>query len=202
VKIGFTVHAQVRLAERSSLSVDELRMILEQQLYVPLGRDHSRVHKLFYSQLDGFWLVAIHDEETLEVVTVLPMSYHNRWRISPDALEQSRRILCGEPKSEPSLPQESEKAQAPATTFRFSARFEKVSESGVRTVNLGAFPRIGGDGLEVVMSDQGILQTIRERISERLLSDEKCVTVSVRIGNRGEVAGCTTLIFPIDEKTD
>ena len=90
----FRDHALQRASERLSLSLEEIARILDHDLCVPLGRDGPRkVHKLFWSEPDSYWFVAVQDESDGEVVTIFPVDYHNRWEVAFDVLEEARRLM-------------------------------------------------------------------------------------------------------------
>jgi hypothetical protein len=78
MKTSFTRHACSRASELLSLSTSEIADILDWDLAVDIGVDNgtNRVHRLFYSSLDGICFVAIQDSKTKAVVTILPLDYH------------------------------------------------------------------------------------------------------------------------------
>lgn len=136
----FTEHAFERVGERLHLSHEEVAQLLDEDKCVPLGKDGSsnRLHKLFYSKPDSYWFVAVQDEVTGEVVTLLPIDYHNRWKVSGDALSLARAKACGEEVSLPRLlPVHSEPASLPEmVTLRFLGTVRN-SRHKTRTVGLG-----------------------------------------------------------------
>lgn len=81
-----------RAEERLRMEPRDILNILNWDLTVTLGRERNRYHKLFYSEVDQDWFVAICDERTREVVTILPYDYHNRWMISQEAMDDARNI--------------------------------------------------------------------------------------------------------------
>ena len=88
----FRKHALDRVLERLHMEPRDVLHMINWDFVVLLGEEGDKVHKLFYSEVDQNWFVAISDEETKEIVTVLPYDYHNRWRIAPGALEQARKV--------------------------------------------------------------------------------------------------------------
>jgi len=89
-----TDHASRRLENRTSMSDEEIRRILDGGLYVLLGGDHRKkfcAHKLFYSISDGSWFTAVQDERNRKVITICPAD--NNSEISPEALGQAREIM-------------------------------------------------------------------------------------------------------------
>lgn len=93
--IRFTSHARIRLEERLSLSNEEINDLLENSKCVLLGQEEERVHKLFYSKPDNNYFVAIHDETTNEMVTILSLDYHNRWVIDLDMCAEAKNLVLG-----------------------------------------------------------------------------------------------------------
>lgn len=95
-RTSFTVHALDRVKERLHLSTDEVQILLDEGLYVPLGYEDrsTRQHRLFYSRPDGRCFVAVQDTSNGVVVTVLPADYRDcSWKISPDACALAMRKL-------------------------------------------------------------------------------------------------------------
>lgn len=88
----FTEHAMERVEERLRMEPRDILNVLNWDLAVTIGRENNRYHKLFFSEVDQDWFVAICDERTREVVTVLPYDYHNRWVISQGAMDEAREI--------------------------------------------------------------------------------------------------------------
>ena len=84
--IKFTQHSIDRLLERTSLSTYELQNIYKTKKTVPLGIEQSsnRQHDLFYSMMDDQCYVGVRDIKTLELITILPVSYHKAWKVSED----------------------------------------------------------------------------------------------------------------------
>jgi hypothetical protein len=94
---SFTKHAKIRIAERTSISPRDIQLILNWDLYVPIGKERkSVVHELFYSSRDDDWFVAVYDERTRETITVVPYYWH-RWVISSDALNKARELALAGP---------------------------------------------------------------------------------------------------------
>lgn len=78
--VNFTDHALERLSERSKLTPDELRSILDENLTIQLGKEEgtNRSAKLIFSIVDKKFFVVIQDDNSGYVVTLLPIDYwHN-----------------------------------------------------------------------------------------------------------------------------
>lgn len=99
-KAEFSHHALERVKERLHLRMSEVRAILDGNKAVDIGKENhtNRVHRLFYSEADDMCFVAVQDEKNGEVVTILPIDYHNRkaWTVSFELQDQARVLICGE----------------------------------------------------------------------------------------------------------
>ena len=79
-KTKLTEHALMRLSERTSMSPQSLCGILDGDEFVSLGaeKDSNRLSKLFFSKDNEQFFIAIQDENTRHVVTILTIEYwHN-----------------------------------------------------------------------------------------------------------------------------
>ena len=76
-KTILTLHAFDRVAERLHLTDDEVREIIDQEKTILLGFETltRKIHLLFYSVADAECFVAVQDERTKEVITVLPFDF-------------------------------------------------------------------------------------------------------------------------------
>lgn len=83
-------HARVRLRQRTSLEPEAFLAMLDGNLSVSVGVEPftRRRHRLIYSVADRAHFVAVQDFETGEVVTVLPIDYHENlaWELSEKSL--------------------------------------------------------------------------------------------------------------------
>ncbi len=83
---NFSIHAFDRLSERTSFTQDQLTFWLDHEMYFNLGNKPGipKQHLLFYSPIDEEYFVAIRDEQTGTVVTVLPLKYHQllAWEVT------------------------------------------------------------------------------------------------------------------------
>ena len=86
MKIKLTRHSKERLRERVYMSILTLRKIYKKNLYLTTGKEKKgyRCHDLFYSTYMDQCFVAIRDERTNTIITILPLDYHEYlgWRIS------------------------------------------------------------------------------------------------------------------------
>lgn len=86
----FTQHAFDRVTERLSLSQREVAQILDSGETIPLGleRGSNKMHRLFYSSHDNQCFVAVQDDSTGEVITILPPDFDRHCRVSLDTVNQ------------------------------------------------------------------------------------------------------------------
>lgn len=81
-------HAAKRIFQRTSIDSIELMKLLDNGAYVNIGQiaGSSRRHLLFFSQKDKFCYVAIQDERSGKIITILPPAYHKNpaWKITPE----------------------------------------------------------------------------------------------------------------------
>lgn len=73
-----TRHARERVQERSSLSLREVRRLLDDTATIQIGvaRGGRQSHRLFYSIPDEAWFVAMQDADDGGVLTTLPLDYY------------------------------------------------------------------------------------------------------------------------------
>lgn len=92
----FSRHAFERIAERTKLSCEEIARMLDRKLALNTGRKpgFNRNHLLFYSVPDDDFYVAIQDELTGTVVTILPLDYHANlaWKITPEDCTKAKEL--------------------------------------------------------------------------------------------------------------
>lgn len=102
----FRLHGLHRLQERTCLEPHQVTEFIDDGKSIPLGREEGtfRVHHLFFSEKDSALFVAVWDEETHEVITILPMSHHHAWPISLEAQELAKRLMRGERDAEKEVP--------------------------------------------------------------------------------------------------
>jgi len=199
----FTLHAFSRVHDRLNLSSREIAEILNSNRYVPIGNDGHRAHRLFYSAPDDYYFVAIQDERNGEVVTVLPIDYHNRWKVSHEPLERAKQLIVeehreGVPANESALNDWIAEAKEQWTkrkivfpkpkpsVFVFSALIE-IKAGRIKVMHLGSLPR------RELKSTNDILQLpethaiVRERLAVVLAdSESRCLSLMVRLGHSGD----------------
>ena len=94
-------HAAKRIFQHTSIDSLELMKLLDNGACVNIGQiaGSSRRHLLFFSQKDKFCYVAIQDERSGKIITILPPAYHKNsaWKITTEqcllAKERYERYL-------------------------------------------------------------------------------------------------------------
>lgn len=146
-KALFTEHAIEALRRpeiRFPLSADKIASILNSGHTIPIGKEQRthRIHHLFYDAQNQYTFIAVQDEKTGEVVTVFPVDYENKWKVSLDAVDAARRLVVGPPERAADTVQRktaeigSIKNPRP---FHFRCNFRLVKTGKSASVNLGTF---------------------------------------------------------------
>jgi len=90
-----TRHAIQRLSERTGLDISDIEMILMEDKILPLGDNGKKRHSLFYSMKDDSFYVIVYDMMNNEIITILPLAYHNIWDVSLDAMSMAKSLILG-----------------------------------------------------------------------------------------------------------
>jgi hypothetical protein len=180
---NFSRHAFKRVAQRTSLSCDEIAKILDRGLVVNTGQrpGFNRVHLVFYSHLDNDYFVAIQDVVTGTVITILPLDYHETlaWGISAADCERAKEIvLAAQTVEEPRV------RDAPKV-FVISVQF--LDEEGLQKSKLLLkIPCCLYDNdLKKLLDDNTIIQEVEKSASDNGIPTERMFAISVRHGKRG-----------------
>lgn len=106
--ITLTLHAEERLHQRSSETLDSLERIISERKYVSIGHEagSNREHFLFYSREDQIWHVIVIDVKTKQIITILPIDFHENisWKVSADALQEAKDVIEGKENLEVAQP--------------------------------------------------------------------------------------------------
>lgn len=181
MKTSFTRHAWHRVLGRLSLDPGEVADILDWDLAINIGTQGGRVHRLFFSAPDGMCFVAIQDLKRGEVVTVLPIDYHETvaWRVSTDAQEAAKSLVVPAARTKPSTVTEGPSA------FRLSAYVFKPS-GGIRSVSLGSWPASPYNGhIERLLEDDEFFREVGDRLASRGIPEPAIDSLHVRLGGKG-----------------
>ena len=94
--IIFTKHALERLEERTGMSKENFEQIYETGKILPIGEEESskKIHELFYSHFVDQCFISIRDKNTSEIITVLPVDYHNNcaWKVDQNTQAMMKKM--------------------------------------------------------------------------------------------------------------
>lgn len=180
-----TEHARQRISERSVTAEGSIVSMLDEGLFVPIGTEagSSRSHELLYLAGDGHWFVAIRDVRTLELITLLPVDYHENisWKVSFEAMQLARRIATGEEPAE-----EDGAGEKPAAVSLKISVICEVEFGVTRRRSLGSYhvpPEFSVDGL---FDDARFAGEMLGRIAEKGIAVESAFCIAVRKRRRDD----------------
>lgn len=124
----------------------EIQSLLAQHLFVRLGyeRNTPRAHLLFWSEIDRTCFIAVVDERTQEMITVLPLTYENRFHMSLESVDLARLLWDQRPQPHTHATSPTEPTPEPAPTpdaeraWHLAAQVLEA-EGGLKMKNLGRF---------------------------------------------------------------
>lgn len=181
----FSFHARIRISERLHMEKEEIFQLFHEGRYVMLGVDgeSNKVHKLFYSHIDNAWFVAVQDQKNGEVVTVLPINYHGRWRISPTALFRAKAISQGDIVKEPE-PQVTAIVNCEPHFWFWATTENQLYRRNV--IKLGSIPRSADHSIAYLLTyPPEIVAAFTRLVQEKVDSNSKIVFVAAGIGSKG-----------------
>ena len=181
---NFSRHAFKRVAQRTSLSCDEIAAILDRGLVVNTGQrpGFNRVHLVFYSYLDNDYFVAIQDVVTGTVITILPLDYHETlaWGISAADCERAREILLAAP------PLEEPRVRDAPKVFVISVQYLDEGDHQKSKLLLKIPCDLYDNDLKKLLDDNTVMQEIEKSASNNGIPIERMFAFSVRHGKRGQ----------------
>lgn len=190
---NFSRHAYERVLERLTMDLDEVASLLDWDLAIKIGdekRTH-RIHRLFYSREDHQCFIAIQDEKTKTVVTILPVDYYEALaaKIPVSLLTEAEQLVSC---PAPSQPQAVVDAPGDSPTehvflvFRLRGTFMNMN-GRPRTAGLGSWPAENYKGsVARLLQDAAFYQEIRIRVGAKMQMDEYLAEIMIRMGNNGE----------------
>ncbi len=130
-----TNHGVDRIEQRTKLAPEQVIEVIRRFAAIDIGDEPgtARKHWLFYSPADNKCFVAIRDEITREIITVLPLNYHDKlaWPIKAGEQKKARKLVARRiadgvlalppPPAEPTLP--SVEKAPPRFWFRVKLEF-------------------------------------------------------------------------------
>jgi len=178
---GLTRHAYKRVLQRLLLSGGQLVELLDRELAVSIGRrpGTSHLHRLFFSPPNGECFVAIQDELTGDVITILPLDFHAvlAWPVAPQDEEQARALMRGV---------ELGPSQSRGVPHVFRLTVHYISPSGApKATNLGSWPCAPyAARVEQLVADDAFVAAVWDRIREKSVPVDRVRAVFVRAGRR------------------
>lgn len=151
MKLKWTTHGAVQLAERTAWSPDDVQRLLDEDKTVCVGIDVGkqikgnrkggrRVHSLAYDERSTDWFVVVWDENTGEVVTVLSLAFHNRcaWRVAEGALKVAKEKVVPPPLT-PEKPVPVQPQPKPNVAKFHVTAYVRITASLIQAVHVGRF---------------------------------------------------------------
>jgi hypothetical protein len=171
---------------------EDVADLLDFDLAVKIGEEKGtdRIHRLFYSHDDRQCFVAIQDDKTKMLITILPVDYYQTIaaRISRSALKKAETLVSAEgnlDKSEPDFDVQVGTSGGDED-FRLRATI-RDSKNAERQVRLGCWPSAPyRKSVERLLGDQRFLDEMQKRLRPVLLNGERAFRFYVRIGKKGE----------------
>jgi len=185
---GFSTHARVRVEERLSMPEDDVALLLDHGLSVKISEEKhtNRVHLLFYSLDDFQCFVAIYDQVTKTVITLLPLDYYEQLnhKIAPAFIEEAK--LKVSPTYDPVTDGTSQQQLTESTglVFRLSATFE-LMDGNLTTKGLGTWPRHASESAQDLLHSKAFMESLRRRLDEAAPADSRPLHFTIRRGNKG-----------------
>lgn len=187
--IWFTKHAFARVRERLSIIQEEISRFIEDGQTVNVGTEPgtTRDHLLFYSQPDNYYFVVVYDRVNSVVVTILPIDFHNAWRISDDAQKEARFKIMGEEKpkvQEVSVATESAVVEQPTMPCKFRIK-AMMWDKKHKWVNCGTIDAdLHHEDIDELMGWDGLPDYIAAKLDEKGHTDCKEAFVVVNYGRK------------------
>ena len=181
---NFSRHAFKRIAQRTSLSCDDIAAILDRGLVVNTGQrpGFNRVHLVFYSHLDNDYFVAIQDVVTGTVITILPLDYHETlaWGISAADCERAKEILLAAP------PLEEPRVRNVPKVFVISAQYLDEDDRQKTKLLLKIPSCLYDNDLKKLLDDNTIIQRVEKSAPDHGIPIERMFAISFRHGKGGQ----------------
>jgi hypothetical protein len=208
----FSNHACERGVERLAMDLDEVGDLLDWNLAIKIGEEKGthRLHRLFHSPEDRQCFIAIQDEKSKTVVTILPVDYYETLvaKIPPSLLAEAEQLVsCPAPAKPPEKPKEitvppaakpPEKANEitpppvakpvaePPVLRSFKVIGTLMNVQGKsRTVNLGPWPAQDYENsTDQLLQDTRFLEAMRVKLNENASLEEYAVGLLIKLGKK------------------
>ena len=180
MSLYFSRNAFSRVLERLSLTPEEVKTILDEGRCLPIGSENiKREHILFYSEPDNFYFVAVFDVETGTIITILPVDYHNKWRVPESSLNMAKRLLKD---SNASLVEvEKVHVDAPPSVFRLKCIYGNQKKKSLGSYLSESF---GGD-ISKAVADKAFVAFVIAKIRKFSCINE-INNIIISLGTKGD----------------
>ena len=179
----FSRHAFDRIGQRTSLSCEEIAEILDRRLVINTGRKpgFNKNHLLFYSHRDRCCFVAIQDELTGTVITILPLDYHENlaWKVSEIDCQKAMDTFLSAPPVVRQAPSELPKVFVISGHFLDEAGRQKTKV----LLKLSCVPY--ENDLRNFLADENVFRRIAELALKKRIPAKRMFSITVRHGNDG-----------------
>ena len=191
-KAVFTLHALDRVADRLHMSVAEVEEILNQEKTVLLGYEPGtrKMHLLFYSTTDQEYFVAVQDEKTREVVTILPFTYdyyrtsfHHPSRLGIIKARARRKVVPPKPVNEKKNPANFQNIKPSNFYFALYFRNRLTEKLRVKTIVVSVKDYPGGK--TQMEGDDALHKMLVQSAEADKHQYEYFENVFVRLGRKG-----------------
>lgn len=183
-------HADLRVAQRTSLSPNEITEQIDRRACLSLGcvPGFNKEHLLLYSAPDDACFVVVRDTLCGTVITVLPLNYHDAWPVSDAQCDQAKGLYEVD-----ALAREDEKRRLlaltspPPSVFVVSANVLDHREAQRRkTLQLFKLPAATYHHcVGTLFREPTLLDRVVQAVQERNHSVDSLLSVSARLGKRG-----------------
>ncbi len=137
---------------------------------------------LFYSQLDDCCFVAVRDTQTGEVITVLPLGYHQNlaWKIQEVQIEKAKHLVRSEKTKPVAIPAMS----GPSVMVVSCSYLDHLGKLWFRPLLKVQAASYENDILTFMYAADTPYR-IEQSATMKDISHEQILTISVRLGNKG-----------------
>jgi hypothetical protein len=193
-QISFSHHAYRRAYERLSMEPDEVAALLERDLTITIGKEKGsrRIHRLFYSCDDNLCFVAIQDEKTKTVVTILPIDYYANlfWTVPQSLMKEAIELVSSDHyKFEITDTMQGTLRQDIELPRLFKIRGTYLTREGSQeSVALGSWPTETYNGSFVkIFKDDKFYQEMQNRFNQKKHAADYLLGLVIRLGNKGDL---------------
>ena len=182
-------HALDKIFERSSLTPGIITGIIANGLTIPIGHEtgSNRRHLLFYSMYDEKCFVAVYDQKMSLVITLLPVNYHNRWRIDPETEIKAKELALSSIANRGKEKYRTRSEDSPQDMIEvfFFSIIQDDDRRKVRKIPVGRW-RMGqhADSFRDTLNNPAFLQEIQTRLRQLVDQSVKKTIVHISFGRK------------------